>query len=67
MLKTFRLAVIGKRKAAAKANARVELTHPGRSIKPWAEIGELILTIVNGGESTANLRTLASAGCLRVS
>lgn len=54
MPKRFRLGVIGKRKAAVKVDAWDKLNHPGRSTKPWAAIGELILTIVNGSELTAN-------------
>lgn len=59
MPKTFRLGVIGKRKAAVRVGAWDELNHPGSSTKPWAAIGELILTIVNGSELIANPDTQA--------
>ncbi|WP_164936193.1 MULTISPECIES: hypothetical protein [Bradyrhizobium] len=54
MPKTFRLGVIGKRKVAVKAAARIELSHPDRSIRPSVETGELILTLVSRGEPTAD-------------
>lgn len=56
MPKAFRLGVIGKRKVAVKPDKQIERSHPGRSIRPWAEIGELALMTVSGGESIADLR-----------
>jgi len=53
MRKTSRLAVTGKRKVATKPSTWGELSRPGRIIKQWVEIGELILTIVSGSDSIA--------------